>query len=66
LAELPSRGEVDLPRFYSTEHRGAIVNKFRIHLHQHSEIPFNDVEETHLMADEIHEGAVSDMYHYCH
>jgi hypothetical protein len=64
--EPPSRGEVDLPRFCPTEHRGAIVTKFRIHLHQHPEIPFNDAEGTHLTADEIHEGAVSDMYHYCH
>ncbi|TFK47320.1 hypothetical protein OE88DRAFT_1600820, partial [Heliocybe sulcata] len=38
---------------------------FRIHYHQHPAIPFDDVEGTHLTADEIHEGAVSDMYHYC-
>ena len=64
--EPPSRSKADLPRFCPMEHRGTIVEKFRLHLHQHPEIPFNDVEGTHLTADEIHEGAVSDMYHYCH
>ncbi|TDL17451.1 hypothetical protein BD410DRAFT_708203, partial [Rickenella mellea] len=39
---------------------------FRIHLHQHPEIPINDSAGTHLNASEIHRGAVHDMYTYCH
>ena len=41
------------------------MEKFRIHLHQHPEIPFADDEGTHLTAEEIHEGAVSDLYTHC-
>ncbi|EIN11346.1 hypothetical protein PUNSTDRAFT_63578 [Punctularia strigosozonata HHB-11173 SS5] len=36
-----------------------------LHLHQHLSIPFNDVEGTCLEPSEIHEGTVSDMYHFC-
>ncbi|KAJ7884236.1 hypothetical protein B0H13DRAFT_1565741, partial [Mycena leptocephala] len=38
---------------------------YRTHGHQHPEIPFNDSNKTHLTADEIHHGAVLDMYNYC-
>ena len=41
------------------------MEKFRIHLHQHPKIPFADDEGTHLTAEEIHEGAVSDLYTHC-
>lgn len=54
-----------LSTFCPAEYREPIVAKFRIHLHQHPAIPFNDQEGTRLTKDEIHEGAVSDMYHYC-
>ncbi|EIN04915.1 hypothetical protein PUNSTDRAFT_75437 [Punctularia strigosozonata HHB-11173 SS5] len=36
-----------------------------LHLHQHPSIPFNDVKGTCLEPSEIHEGAVSNMYHFC-
>jgi hypothetical protein len=39
-----------------------IVEKFRIHLHQHPAIPFDDAAGTYFTATEIHEGAVRDMY----
>ncbi|KIM44630.1 hypothetical protein M413DRAFT_66881, partial [Hebeloma cylindrosporum] len=38
---------------------------FRIHFHQHPAIPLDDDEGTYLKAEEIHEGAVKDMYQYC-
>ncbi|KAG6912376.1 hypothetical protein DXG01_015053, partial [Tephrocybe rancida] len=51
--------------FCPKEHREPIVENFRIHLHQHPKIPFNDVNFTRLTAAEIHNGAVKDMYTYC-
>ena len=48
--EPPRKSAVNLPQFCPLEHRSTIINKFRIHLHQHPEIPFNDTEGTHLMA----------------
>ncbi|KAJ7773722.1 hypothetical protein DFH07DRAFT_723169, partial [Mycena maculata] len=38
---------------------------FRIHFHQHPEIPMEDENGTFLSAEEIHYGAVQDMYQYC-
>jgi hypothetical protein len=32
---------------------------------QHSSIPFNDSDGTHLKPEEIYEGAVHDLYHFC-
>lgn len=63
--EPPSTRAADLPQFCPAEYRATIKNKYIIHLHQHPEIPFDDQDGTYLTADEIHEGAVSDMYHYC-
>ena len=57
--------KADLPQFCPSEFRSAIVEKFRIHLHQHPEIPFNDTEGTKLSAEEIYHEAVNDMYSYC-
>ncbi|KDR77336.1 hypothetical protein GALMADRAFT_225456 [Galerina marginata CBS 339.88] len=42
-----------------------IVAKFRIHFHQHPAIPFDDEKGTYFTAEEIHHGAVQDMYQYC-
>ncbi|KAF9515816.1 hypothetical protein BS47DRAFT_1293351 [Hydnum rufescens UP504] len=41
------------------------MEKFRQHSCQHPLIPLNDANNTFLMAAEIHEGAVLDMYTYC-
>jgi hypothetical protein len=55
-----------LPSFCPEEHRSAILAKFRVHLHQHPEIPINDEKGTHLSAEVIYIGAVKDMYQYCY
>ena len=55
----------ELPVFCPKEHRPAIIERFRVHLHQHPDIPFNDEHGTCLTAEEIYEGAVWDMYQYC-
>lgn len=55
-----------LPDFCPKEHRPSIVEKFRIHFHQHPEIPFNDDNKTHFSAQEIHQGATKDMYDFCY
>ncbi|KIY68663.1 hypothetical protein CYLTODRAFT_252877 [Cylindrobasidium torrendii FP15055 ss-10] len=55
----------DLCEFCPQEHRGPILEKWRLHLHQHPRIPLNDKTGTHLSADEIHERAVRDIYDYC-
>ena len=55
----------DLPPFCPKEFRQIVTEKFRTHLHQHPTIPFNDEDGTHLTADEIHHGAVKDMYDFC-
>jgi hypothetical protein len=47
------------------EHQATILQKFRIHFHQHPELPLNDADGTHLSANEIHHGAAKDMYDYC-
>jgi hypothetical protein len=59
----PSAG--DLPTFCPKGDHGAIVALFRVHLHQHPEIPLNDEAGTHLTPEEIHEGAARSMYEYC-
>lgn len=51
--------------FCGKEHQAVIIAKFRIHFHQHPAIPFDDDKGTHFMAEEIHHGAVHDMYQYC-
>ena len=55
----------DLPIFCPKEHRATIVEKFRIHLHQHPQIPFNDENKTCLTSQEIYRGAAKDMYDFC-
>jgi hypothetical protein len=62
----PKYTKASLPVFCPKELRGIIVEKFRIHLHQHPEIPFNDKDHTRFTADEIHRGAVKDMYDFCY
>ena len=59
----PKSSQVALPTFCPQEHRKVIIENFQIHLHQHPAIPF--IDGTHLTAEEIHEGAVSNMYTYC-
>lgn len=61
----PKMKKKELPPFCPPEFRETIVQKYRIHGHQHPEIPFNDPDQPHLTADEIHRGAVRDMYNYC-
>ncbi|KAF8224828.1 hypothetical protein L208DRAFT_1509329, partial [Tricholoma matsutake] len=55
----------DLPIFCPKEHRATIIEKFRIHLHQHPQIPFNDENKTCLTSQEIYRGAAKDMYDFC-
>lgn len=55
-----------LPVFCEKEFRGSIIEKFRVHLHQHPEIPFNDEHHTRFTAAEIYEGAAKDMYEFCY
>lgn len=55
----------DLPVFCPKNFRGAIIERFRMHLHQHPEIPINDATRTLLTAQKIYTGAVKDMYQYC-
>ena len=43
----------------------AIIVKFHIHLHQHPQIPLNGTQNSLLTAQEIHYGAVKDMYDFC-
>ncbi|KAL0056633.1 hypothetical protein AAF712_016760, partial [Marasmius tenuissimus] len=38
---------------------------FRIHLHQHPEIPFDDEEKPRRTAEQIYQGAVEEMYQFC-
>jgi hypothetical protein len=60
----PSTCGTNLPVFCSAACCAAVKNKFVLHVHQHPQIPI-DAEGTHLTANEIHEGAVFDMYNYC-
>jgi hypothetical protein len=55
----------DLPDFCPKEFCEIIVKKFRIHIHQHPAIPFDDATGTYFTATEIYEGAVRDMYQVC-
>lgn len=61
----PKTAAKSLPMFCQIEHRATILQKFRIHFHQHPEIPLNDADGTHLDANEIHHGAAKDTYDYC-
>jgi len=61
----PKVSETERPIFCGKEHRATIIAKFRIHFHQHPAIPFDDDKGTHFTAEEIHHGAVQDMYQYC-
>jgi hypothetical protein len=54
-----------LPVFCPTDHCAMIVEKFRIHLHQHPQIPLNDEHHSRLTSKEIHHRAVKDMYDFC-
>jgi hypothetical protein len=62
LLPLPESG---CPIFCPVEHRRIVVEKFKVHFHQHPSTPLNDSEGTYLTTEEIHEGAVNDMYQYC-
>ena len=53
------------PVFCPKEHRSILVEKFRVHFHQHPSIPLNDEKGTLLTAREIYAGAVHDIYQYC-
>jgi hypothetical protein len=55
--------ESERPEFCPKDYRMTIIEKFRIHFHQHPSIP--NVEGSLLTADEIYKGAVNDMYRYC-
>ena len=61
----PKVSEAERPTFCGKEHRATIIAKFRIHFHQHPAIPFDDDMGTYFTAEEIHHGAVQDMYQYC-
>jgi len=61
----PKVTKSSLPVFCPLEHRVIIVEKFRIHLHQHPQIPLNNAKNSLLTAQEIHYGAVKDMYDFC-
>ncbi|KAF8883307.1 hypothetical protein CPB85DRAFT_1233317 [Mucidula mucida] len=60
----PTRAQ-DLPTFCPKEYRKPIIEKFRVHLHQHPSIPSNDDAGTLLMADKIHRRAVKEVYDFC-
>jgi hypothetical protein len=62
----PKVTKADLPIFCQKEHRPTIVEKFRVHLHQHPQIPLNDEQFTCLTSQEIYHGAVKDMYDFCY
>ncbi|KAK7018772.1 hypothetical protein VNI00_018234 [Paramarasmius palmivorus] len=61
----PCTQKLQLPTFCPKEHRGIIVEMFRVHLHQHPQIPFNDDEKTKLTAEQIYRNAVYAMYTFC-
>jgi hypothetical protein len=61
----PSTSKASLPTFCPKEYRQTILQKFRVHFHQHPVIPMGDEEGTLLSAEEIHHGAVRDMYEFC-
>jgi hypothetical protein len=61
----PKATAKSLPIFCPMEHRATILQKFRIHFHQHPKLPLNDANGTHLDANEIRQGAAKDMYDYC-
>jgi SWIM zinc finger. len=61
----PETRNTELPTFCPKEHRTTIIEKFRRHLHLHPEIPLNDKTGTFLTANEIHRGAVKDIYEFC-
>ncbi|KAG6907485.1 hypothetical protein DXG01_008775 [Tephrocybe rancida] len=61
----PIAKRANLPEFCPKDHREPIIEKFRIHFHQHPEIPMNDAQFSRLTAEQIHHGAVLDMYTYC-
>ena len=61
--QAPKSSQDTLSIFCPQEHQQVIINKSCLHLHQHPAIPF--IDGTYLTAEEIHKGAVSDMYTYC-
>jgi hypothetical protein len=64
----PAAGKFDKtarPVFCPKERRSILVEKFRVHFHQHPSIPLNDEKGTFLIAREIYTGAVHDVYQYC-
>ena len=54
-----------LLQFCPPEYQSTIIEKFHNHINQHSDIPIIDEVGTHLTADEIHKGAVCEVYQYC-
>jgi hypothetical protein len=57
----PSLRESDHPIFCPVEHRRIVIEKFKVHFHQHPSIPLNDSEGTYLTMEEIHNGAVNEI-----
>ncbi|KAF8222414.1 hypothetical protein L208DRAFT_1187880, partial [Tricholoma matsutake] len=47
------------------EHQVTIIEKFWIHLHQHSQTPSNDENKTCPTSQEIYHRAAKDMYDFC-
>jgi hypothetical protein len=62
----PKITKAKLPIFCPLEHHPKIVEKFRVHLHQHPQIPLNGEDHSCLTASKIHHGAVKDMYDFCY
>ncbi|KAF8231534.1 hypothetical protein L208DRAFT_1398731, partial [Tricholoma matsutake] len=61
----PKITKSNLPPFCPLEHHSIIVEKFRIHLHQHPQIPLNDENNSCLTAKDIHYRAAKEMYNFC-
>ncbi|KAF8237974.1 hypothetical protein L208DRAFT_1388413 [Tricholoma matsutake] len=61
----PKITKSNLPPFCPLEHHSIIVKKFRIHLHQHPQIPLNDENNSCLTVKDIHYHAAKEMYNFC-
>ena len=61
----PKINKADLPIFCPPEHRPTIVDKFRIHLHLHPQIPANDESKTRWTSEKIYHWAIKEMYEFC-
>jgi hypothetical protein len=61
----PAMKKADLPIFCPKEFQSTIVEMFRVHLHRHPEIPFNDYAGTKQSAKDIHQSCTYEMYVFC-